>query len=464
MISVVFSLKLRAMNTEDTICAICTGVGGAISIIRIAGADALTVGRKVWRGQSELNEKNVRKMLLGRIVLQDGSAGDSALAVYMPGPNSYTGGDVVELHCHGGVLATRQTLDRTLQAGARAAEPGEFTFRAFVNGKMDLTQAEAVCDLITAHSDMALHLAERQIQGKLSANIGELREELVDILAESESRMDFAGEDLDWTDDCVFIDKIEGIGAKIAKLLESGREGIVLRNGIRVVLAGKPNTGKSSLLNLLLGFDRAIVTQVPGTTRDTLEETANLRGIPVTLIDTAGIREATDLIEGIGIDRSRQSIKQAQIVFWLLDASSNDPDAEIAEMNAHTVEKENLIAIWNKSDLVKDTILPDLPCPSAKVSVLKSLGIDDLLDLFEKAVWEFPHTEEPEIAINARHARLLEEAIEALPGAAMNLGGNDWELAAVHLRSAISALASITGEESDPDILDNIFSRFCIGK
>ena len=452
------------MNTEDTICAICTGVGGAISIIRIAGPNALQVGQKVWHGQAGLDQKNSRKMLLGKIILPDGNIGDSALAVYMPGPNSYTGGDVVELHCHGGALATRQTLDTALQAGARAAEAGEFTFRAFVNGKMDLTQAEAVCDLITAHSDMALHLAERQIQGKLSANIGKLREQLVDILAESESRMDFAGEDLDWTDDSVFIDRLEKIGAEIAKLLESGREGIVLRNGIRVVLAGKPNSGKSSLLNLLLGFDRAIVTQLAGTTRDTLEESANLRGIPVTLIDTAGIREATDMIEGIGIDRSHQSIKQAQVVFWLLDASADDIEAEIAEMNTHTVEKENLIAIWNKSDLVKDKVLPELSCPSVKISVLESSGIDELLNLFEKAVWEFPHSEEPEIAVNARHARLLEEAIEALPGAAMNLSDKDWELAAVHLRSAISALASITGEESDPDILDNIFNRFCIGK
>ena len=213
------------MNTEDTICAICTGVGGAISIIRIAGSDALKVGQKIWQGQVKLASENARKMLLGKIILHDENIGDSALAVYMPGPNSYTGEDVVELHCHGGVLASRQTLETALQAGARAAEAGEFTFRAFVNGKMDLTQAEAVCDLITAHSDMALHLAERQIQGKLSASIGELREQLVDILAESESRMDFAGEDLDWTNDSVFINKLEDIGAKIAELLESGARG-----------------------------------------------------------------------------------------------------------------------------------------------------------------------------------------------------------------------------------------------
>lgn len=452
------------MNTEDTICAVCTGIGGAVSIIRIAGAGALETGRKTWRGKSRLDRKNARKLLLGKIILPDGGTGDSALAVYMPGPDSYTGDDVVELHGHGGMLAARQTLDAVLNAGARAAEPGEFTFRAFVNGKMDLTQAEAVCDLITAHSDMALHLAERQIRGKLSASIDALRERLTDILAECESHLDFAEEDLDWTAVPVLLEEIKKIGDRIRGLLKSGREGIVLRNGIRVVLAGRPNTGKSSLLNLLLGFERAIVTQIPGTTRDTLEETANLRGIPVTLIDTAGIREAADLIEGIGIDRSRQSIRQAQIVLWLLDAAADNPDAEIKEMTAHTSEKKNLIAVWNKSDLAPERKLPAPPCPSVKISALKAAGIDALLDIFEKAVWEFPHTEEPEIAVNSRHARLLGEAAAALPEAAENLAGSAWELAAVQLRSAVSSLAMITGKESDPDILTNIFSRFCIGK
>ncbi|MDD5699559.1 MAG: tRNA uridine-5-carboxymethylaminomethyl(34) synthesis GTPase MnmE [Victivallaceae bacterium] len=452
------------MNTEDTIGAICTGIGGAISIIRIAGPDARAAGNRVWRGRSELSRNNARQMLLGRIILPDGGDGDSVLAVYMPAPNSYTGGEVVELHCHGGMLAARQTLDAVLKAGVRPAEPGEFTFRAFVNGKMDLTRAEAVCDLITAHSAMALHLAERQIQGRLAAEIMEPRVKLLDILAEAESRLDFSEENLDWTETAVFIEDLEKIGARLAELLKSGREGMVLRHGIRVVLAGRPNTGKSSLLNLLLGFDRAIVTQLPGTTRDTLEETADLRGIPVTLIDTAGIREATGLIEGIGIDRSRRSIKQAQVVFWLLDASAADPEAEINEMNIHAGAKQNLIAVWNKSDLAAGRVLPELKCPAARISALKSRGIDELLNLFEKSVWEFPHTEEPEIAVNARHAGLLEEAIAALPGAALNLRSNDWELAAVHLRAAVSALASITGEETDPDILDQIFSRFCIGK
>ncbi|MFA7230403.1 MAG: tRNA uridine-5-carboxymethylaminomethyl(34) synthesis GTPase MnmE [Victivallaceae bacterium] len=452
------------MNTEDTIAAICTGTGGAISIIRISGMRALQAAQQVWRGSKPLDRTNARQMLLGRVRTSATEPGDPALAVYMPSPNSYTGEDIVELHCHGGALASRKALEAATRAGARMAEPGEFTFRAFVNGKMDLTQAEAVCDLISAHSDMALHLAERQIEGALSKNIGELRNDLIDILAECESRMDFTEEELDWTESERFIAKINAITGKIEKLLKTGREGIILRNGIRVVLAGRPNAGKSSLLNLLLGFDRAIVTQLPGTTRDTLEETANLRNIPVKLIDTAGIREASDLIEGIGIDRSRQSIKQAQIVLWLLDAAADNLEEEVSEMRLHTADKPNLIAIWNKIDLAAHRQLPQLKYPTACISVTAATGIDDLLNLFEKAVWEFPHTEEPEIAINARHARLLQNAVEALPGAAENIASGDWELAAVHLRDTISALGLIIGENADPDILDNIFSRFCIGK
>ncbi|MCP3965647.1 MAG: tRNA uridine-5-carboxymethylaminomethyl(34) synthesis GTPase MnmE [Lentisphaerae bacterium] len=453
------------MNTEDTICAICTGAGGAISIIRVAGPDALAIGNKAWQGQQKLNKSNARKMLFGKTMSTPDTAGDTALAVYMSAPNSYTGGDVVELHCHGGALASRQTLEAALRAGARPAEPGEFTFRAFVNGKMDLTQAEAVSDVITAHSDMALHLAERQVQGSLTRGINGLHEQLIAILAECESRMDFGEEELDWTEPEKFIADIEEIGGNIQNLLQTGHEGAVLRDGIRVVLAGRPNAGKSSLLNLLLGFDRAIVTQLPGTTRDTLEETANLRGIPVKLIDTAGIREASDIIEGIGIDRSHQSIEQAQIVLWLLDASAGSIDDEVREMSTHTSEKEKIIAVWNKTDLAEDTTLPSFEhCPTIEISVEKQKNVDILLDAFEKMVWDYPHTEEPEIAVNARHMSLLEEAVESLPAAALNLSENDWELAAVHLRTAIAALGQIIGQNVDPDILDNIFSKFCIGK
>ena len=452
------------MNTEDTIGAICTGIGGAISIIRISGPDSLRVAGRVWRGRAIPGNSNARKMLLGRISADSDADGEPALAVYMPGPNSYTGDDIVELHCHGGTLPVRRALDAVIAAGARLAEPGEFTFRAFVNGKMDLTQAEAVADLIYAHSDMALHLAERQIAGALKNQINRRRETLIDILSECESRMDFTEENLDWTDADIFVERINTVCSEIDKLKASGKEGVILRNGIRVVLAGKPNVGKSSLLNLLLGYERAIVTQLPGTTRDTLEETAHIRNIPVRLTDTAGIREATDMIEGLGIDRSRKTIRESQLVLWMLDAASATISEDIEEMEKHIAEHRSVIAVWNKIDLAGNAPLPGLKYPAARISVTAGTGINELMDIFEQAVWGFPHTEEPEIAVSSRHAALLEEAVAALPEAAARLKSADWELAAVHLRAAISALGSITGENISPDILENIFSRFCIGK
>lgn len=452
------------MNTEDTISAICSGIGGAISIIRISGPEAVNAAGKVWHGRGRLGGSTARKMLLGKIAAANDADGEPALAVYMPGPNSYTGDDIVELHCHGGTLCARRALDTVIAAGARQAEPGEFTFRAFVNGKMDLTQAEAVADLIYAHSDMTLHLAERQIAGALKSRINRLRENLIDILSECESRMDFTEENLDWTDTGIFVERISSVIHEIGKLQASGREGVILRNGIRVVLAGKPNVGKSSLLNLLLGYERAIVTQLPGTTRDTLEETANIRNIPVRLTDTAGIREADSLIEGLGIDRSRKTIKESQIVFWILDASSTTISEDVKEMEEHLAGHRNVIAVWNKLDLAGNAPLPELKYPSAGISVTARSGIDKLMDIFEQAVWGFPHTEEPEIAVSARHAALLNEADDALADASDKLTSAEWELVAVHLRAAIAALGSITGENIAPDILENIFSRFCIGK
>jgi tRNA modification GTPase len=451
------------MNTTDTIAAICTGTGGAISIIRVSGENALVIANKCWRGPAELSGASARKLILGQTV--DKESGDPALAVYMPGPNSYTGDDIVEIHCHGGMLNTRNVLKAVLDVGARLAEPGEFTYRAFVNGKMDLTQAEAVADLISAHTDMALHLAEQQIAGKLKDTFGDIRSRLFDMHSEIESRMDFPEEDLDWTADNTFISRLETIKAELLKLIDSQREGVILRNGIRVVIAGKPNVGKSSLLNLLLGFDRAIVTQIPGTTRDVLEELAHIRNIPVRLIDTAGIREAEDIIEGMGIERSKKSMKQAQIILWLLDASSPEPELEYAEMLTHVDhEKKNVIAVWNKTDSQHGKDLPETDLPNVYISVKNNSGITELLDLFEEKVWGFPHTEDPEIAISARHAGLLQEALQSIPEAEQNIESQDWELAAVHLKAAVSSLGSITGEDADPDILDNIFSKFCIGK
>ena len=451
-------------NTADTITAIATGTGGAITVIRISGPDALHVSNSFWRGYKKLSRENPRVMVLGKCSSPDGSFSEQAIAAYFPAPNSYTGEDTVEIQCHGGTLVSRKVLELCLGAGARQANPGEFTFRAFMNGKIDLTQAEGVAEIISAESSMALNIAERQVVGIIGKTVGEIRNALVFVLSECESRLDFGEENLDWTSPDDLNGRLNKSSAKISSLLKYKTEGAVLREGIRIVIAGKPNVGKSSLLNLLLGYDRAIVTHLPGTTRDTVEERAVIRNIPVRLIDTAGIRDADDLIENKGIERSLASLKQAQVVLWILDPCS-ELQSEIETMKNHLRNLESSIAVWNKTDLVKDLLsLPDTGIDTVKVSVEKNTGIEKLLDAIEKKVWGHPHTEEPELAVSSRHAALLGEAAEAVPGAVSNITGQNWELAAVHLRSAISSLGKITGEDASPDILDDIFSRFCIGK
>ncbi len=458
------------MNTIDTIAALCTAPGGAISIIRISGEQALKIGNQVWSGKNVLEENVSRTLNLGICVsngADDLKSGDQALAVYMPSPSTYTGEDVVEIHCHGGTLVSKEILDAVLKSGARAAEPGEFTFRAFINEKLDLTQAEAVSDIISAHSDMALHIAERQMSGLLGVQIREIRSNLFAVLAECESHLDFGEEDLNWEPVESMINKINKALAASKRLCSSGEEGAVLRDGVRVVLAGRPNAGKSSLLNLILGFNRAIVTKIPGTTRDTLEEFATIRNIPVKLIDTAGIREADDVIEEIGVKKSFESLKRAQIIIWLMDASGNIEE-EASLMLEHTAGKENVIALWNKTDIAGSIELPLFENKKAITtvsgSVLENSGMNKLFDAVENMVWGGKHTEEPEIAVSARHTDLLQQAINAQKGVRTNIEDAEWELAAVQLRTAIFALGIITGEDANPDVLDDIFSRFCIGK
>ncbi|MFZ2655402.1 MAG: tRNA uridine-5-carboxymethylaminomethyl(34) synthesis GTPase MnmE [Victivallales bacterium] len=451
-------------NTDDTIAAISTGTGGAVSIIRISGHGTLHIVNSVWHGRKKLDPENKRTMMLGRCLSPDSRFFEQAVAVFFPGPNSYTGEDIVEIHCHGGALVSRKVLELVLNAGARQADPGEFTCRAFMNGKIDLTQAEGVSEIISAQSSMALNLAERQTSGILGNTVREIRSSLVHVLSECESRLDFPEENLDWAPAGQLCGNLSDAVSKIKNLLKYRTEGAVLREGIRIVIAGKPNVGKSSLLNLLLGYDRAIVTPLPGTTRDTVEEHAVMRNIPVRLIDTAGIREADNLIEGKGIERSIASIRQAQIIIWLLDASA-DHGEEIRTMKEHASGMGNVIAVWNKIDLLaKSANLPSTGLETAEVSVDKNTGVDKLLDMIEKSVWGYPHADEPETAVSTRHSTLLEEAIDALPDAIENIRLQKWELSSVNLHSAVSALGKITGEDASPDILDEIFSRFCIGK
>ena len=443
------------MNTVDTIAAPASAVGGAVTVLRISGPDALTVLKKVWQGKNDPGkENNHRRMLLGKV------NGDPALAVYMPGPRSYTGDDVAELHCHGGAAAAANAVTAILSAGARSAEPGEFTFRAFVNGKLDLTQAEAVSDLITAGSDAAFKLAERQLAGSLSEKLNAVYDRIASLISECEARLDFPDEDLDF--DPQDAEKIAQIRQEIKALLDSGRAGALLRDGIDVVLAGKPNAGKSSLFNLLAGSERAIVTPIPGTTRDTVESQIVLCDLPVKLTDTAGLRESSDIVEQLGVARSRRAIAAAKVIFWVLDSSNPDLQSEIADMEF----APGTIAVWNKSDLVpSDSPLPELPCPAVRISAAENKGIDQLLESFTRMVYgEGENARIPEVAVNARSQALLEESDGALLQAMEQFAAGEFELAASDLRSAMHAIGKITGKSSDPDVLDEIFKNFCIGK
>lgn len=441
------------MNDSDNIAAPASAIGGAVTVIRLSGPGVLDIANQVWLGRTRLGDANVRKMLLGKV------GDDPTLAVYMKSPASYTGDDVVELQCHGGAGVADMVMKKVLAAGCRLAEPGEFTCRAFLNGKLDLLQAEAVADIISSGSNAALQLAENQLAGRLSREINAIYDELNFLRSECEARLDFPDEELDFDRDAAV--KIEAVKDKILQLLSTSRAGSALRDGVPVVLAGKPNAGKSSLLNLLLGFDRAIVSAIPGTTRDTVDADCVLKNIPVKLTDTAGLRESSDPIEKLGIERSVKSIKSAQVTFWLLDASSTNISADIAEMDMNA---PGLIAVWNKCDLADCSDLPALPCPAVKISALTGDNLESLVDAFVKMVLSDSKESLPDVAVNARSAALLQEARQPLDEAKFCFEQGDYELAAAELASSARSIGQIVGKNHDPDLLDSVFHRFCLGK
>lgn len=455
-------LEAGAFGSEDTIAAFSTALGGPIAIIRISGPSAVAVADRVWQGNRSIGNGPVRQVRLGKVVGPKDVLDDQVLAVVMPGPASYTGEDMVELHCHGGVLGARLVLLAVLKAGARHAEPGEFTRRAFVNGKMDLTQSEAVMDVISAHTEAALRVANHQLRGRLRGTLDSVYDELVFLLSEIEGRLDFPEEDLQWVPMEQLTARVEGAAERLQVLRASQNTGEILRHGIRLVIAGPPNVGKSSLMNAILGRDRAIVTHIPGTTRDTLEELAHVRGIPVRLTDTAGIRDSDDFVEQTGIARSLASLAQAEVILWVVDATR--PYEEQAR--PESIAGQRVITVANKQDLVREPVLAapsdcGVPVPTCAVT---GEGLEELFDAVEQTVWQTSDWEEPEVAVSARHAALLTDAGPPLQQAVTHLTDEDWELAAVCLRTAIDCVGRITGRTVSPDVLDSIFARFCIGK
>ncbi len=447
------------MKQEDCIAAIATAVGGPVAVIRLSGRGAETLASFCWRSLAKKTLATLppRVLTLGEFAVGKEVLDPRCLAVRMPAPNSYTGEDVVEFHCHGGPLCTRKILLALLDEGARLAEPGEFTKRAFLNGKIDLTQAEAVQEMITASSDSALACAAQQLDGRLGEKVSQWQQKLDDLRAEIESRLDFPEELLDFRPPELLCDIVNTIVEELEELARTAHDGEILRGGATTVIAGPPNAGKSSLLNCILGRNRAIVSEIPGTTRDTIEETVQLHSIPFRLIDTAGIRtHSSDAIESAGIERSRISAESAQLLLWVVDATK--PVESQMWPSSWTLRGKSII-VANKCDL-PEAIPPRNTIP---VSAKDATGLERLYNAMETAVLDNP-PDSLDIAVSERHATLFRSAMRSLQEALPLLMQEQWEIAAIPLRAAIMDLGTITGKFAAPDVLDTIFSRFCIGK
>lgn len=438
----------------DTIAAISTPFGeGAIALLRLSGPQALEIAMSIFRGKKPVAKLASRVQHFGAVY--DGKHKlDEVLLTIFRAPHSYTGEDVVEIACHGGVLVTRRILEALLEAGARSADPGEFTQRAYLHHKMDLTQAEAVMDLITAQTDLAMRAASEQLQGRLGEHIRALRETVIELLANVEAFIDFPDEDIDPDTGERLLRKIDAAVGEINTLLATADRGKVLREGVRTVIYGAPNVGKSSLLNLLLGHERAIVSPRPGTTRDVIEETINLGGLPIRLIDTAGVRESDDEIEQEGMKRTWQELSRADLALHVFDAS--EPPVEKGNGTGLTV--------LNKSDLGEHPGWSDVE--AVRISCLKGEGIDMLTEaIVERVAGGTAAHHDWSLAINARHADCLRRARNYAEAARMALvDGMSSEFVAEELRAALDAVGEVVGKADTEEILGKIFSTFCIGK
>ena len=481
------------MIPDDTIAAIATPLGeGGLAVLRLSGPRAFAIAEKCFQPVGKSSQKPsaalTHTIQFGKIVhkknISDslapaGGEGwgegeleviDEVLLAVLRAPRTFTREDTVEISCHGGLLPAKLVLDALLAAGARLAEPGEFTRRAFLNGRLDLAQAEAVADLIHARTELALAAANEQLAGKLSQRINRLRDDLMLTLAHVEAHIDFPDEDIAPDTKRQLLQRLADGITFMDELLRTASEGQLLRRGIRAAIIGRPNAGKSSLLNQLLGRDRAIVSSVAGTTRDTIEETANIRGLPVIFIDTAGLREARDEIEIEGVRRSRESLARAEFILHVLDASEPLTGADKTYLAEFAGKKR--ILVLNKSDLpvqleLSPSASSQLPTPSiVDVSCVSGQGIEALKDAIKSLVWAGEiKAGMLQVAINSRHQDALNRARAAACLAADALrAAATLELVAIDLRIAANAIGEIVGKTTTEDLLDSIFSAFCIGK
>jgi tRNA modification GTPase len=455
------------MTVSDTIAAISTPPGeGAIALVRVSGANAIEVADKIFRGKETPARFASHVQHLGEILNAENQLIDQAVVSVHHAPASYTGEDLIEISCHGGTLVSAKVLEACLRAGARAARPGEFTERAFLNGKMDLTQAEAVIDLIRARTDLALRSAAEQLEGRLGDHIRKIRDELIALLAHINASIDFPEEGISPDEGEMLRDRLDSVREKITALLATADQGRVLREGVRVVIYGATNAGKSSLLNRLLGYDRVIVSDTHGTTRDTIEETLNLEGVPIRLLDTAGLRPSESDLEREGIARTEKSLQLADLRLHIADRSASRPahfnSRKLSEFNGQA-DDSNEIVVLNKSDLPEDSDWRNFA--ALRISCFTGEGLPELQNEILMRIRRQNLRPESAIAINTRHRDCLRRGLESCDLARAALGqGVSPEYVAVDLDNALRAVGEVIGVVDAEQILDSVFSQFCIGK
>ena len=466
-------MRYPDISREDTICAIASPPGmGAVALIRISGADSHNIAGKVFKSARGklLSDYPTHKAIFGQIIEHE-QVVDEVLLTLFRNPHSYTGEDAVEIGCHGSVYIQQRILELLLKAGARLAEPGEFTLRAFANKRFDLAQAEAVADLIASRSEAAHHLAINQMRGGFSKRILDLRQQLIDFTALIELELDFSEEDVEFADRNRFLQLLVDVKVEISQLIDSFKTGNAIKNGLPVTIIGKPNVGKSTLLNAILDEEKAIVSEVPGTTRDSIEDTIVIEGYIFRFIDTAGLRESEDLVENLGIERTYEKIKQAAVILYVCDLSAcnlESADEMLNEFKSYIKDQDKrFILIGNKADLLAETpahFKEMVELETIFISAKRKENINLITQSLVKVAREL-QSDQDTIVSNARHYQALQKTFEALESVEKGFESDlPTDLAAIDLRSAIHHLGSITGQISNEEILGSIFSKFCIGK
>ena len=451
----------------DTIAAISTPLGeGAIGIVRLSGTDSFKIAQKIFKGK-DLNSVASHTLNYGHIVDPDkDEILDEVMVGAMRSPKTFTREDIIEINTHGGIAVTNEILQLVIREGARLAEPGEFTKRAFLNGRVDLTQAEAVMDIIRAKTDKAMNIAVKQLDGSLSYLINNTRQEILNTLAQVEVNIDYPEyDDVEEATTEIIREKTTEFESLLTNLLKTARRGKILREGISTAIIGRPNVGKSSLLNNLLREEKAIVTDIEGTTRDVIEEYVNINGVPLKLVDTAGIRETEDIVERIGVERSRKALKEADLVLLVLNASEplTDQDRQLLEIS----QDSNRIILLNKVDLPQQIELDEIPADHIKISVLKNQNINQIEDRINALFFENAGLVEQDATYlsNARHISLIEKAVESLQAVNEGLAmGMPVDLLQVDLTRTWEILGEITGDAAPDELITQLFSRFCLGK